>query len=81
MNYAFTSNIREVIKSYNLGDKTFETDFKRQVSMFLLSHIGYGHTDMEWADCTQLFQLAYFKGMDIESLAYKNLFSSSKNIS
>ena len=23
-----TSNIREVIKFYNLGDKTFETDFK-----------------------------------------------------
>ena len=26
MNYASTSNIREVIKFYNLGDKTFETD-------------------------------------------------------
>ena len=27
LNYASTSNIREVIKFYNLGDKTFETDF------------------------------------------------------
>ena len=27
MNYASTSNIREVIKFYNLGEKTFETDF------------------------------------------------------
>ena len=27
MNYASTSNIREDIKFYNLGDKTFETDF------------------------------------------------------
>ena len=27
MNYTSTSNIREVIKFYNLGDKTFETDF------------------------------------------------------
>ena len=27
MNYASTSNIREAIKFYNLGDKTFETDF------------------------------------------------------
>ena len=27
MNYASTSNIGEVIKFYNLGDKTFETDF------------------------------------------------------
>ena len=27
LNYASTSNIREVIKLYNLGDKTFETDF------------------------------------------------------
>ena len=27
MNYASTLNIREVIKFYNLGDKTFETDF------------------------------------------------------
>ena len=26
-NYASASNIREVIKFYNLGDKTFETDF------------------------------------------------------
>ena len=26
LNYASTSNIREVIKFYNLGDKTFETD-------------------------------------------------------
>ena len=27
LNYASTSNIREVIKFYNLDDKTFETDF------------------------------------------------------
>ena len=27
MNNVFTSNIREVIKFYNPGDKTFETDF------------------------------------------------------
>ena len=27
LNYASTSNIREVIKFYNLGNKTFETDF------------------------------------------------------
>ena len=27
LNYASTSNIRKVIKFYNLGDKTFETDF------------------------------------------------------
>ena len=27
MNYTFTLNIQEVIKFYNLGDKTFETDF------------------------------------------------------
>ena len=27
LNYASTSNIREVIKFYNLGEKTFETDF------------------------------------------------------
>ena len=27
LNYAFTSNIRELIKFYNLGVKTFETDF------------------------------------------------------
>ena len=29
MNYASTSNIREVIEFYNLGDKTFETDFNK----------------------------------------------------
>ena len=27
LDYASTSNIREGIKFYNLGDKTFETDF------------------------------------------------------
>ena len=27
LSYASTSNIREVMKFYNLGDKTFETDF------------------------------------------------------
>ena len=27
LNYTSTSDIREVIKFYNLGDKTFETDF------------------------------------------------------
>ena len=27
LNYASTSNIREVIKFYDQGDKTFETDF------------------------------------------------------
>ena len=28
LNYASTSNIREVMKFYNVGDKSFETDFK-----------------------------------------------------
>ena len=27
LNYASTANIEEVTKFYNLGDKTFETDF------------------------------------------------------
>ena len=27
LNYAFTANIEEVMKFYNLGHKTFETDF------------------------------------------------------
>ena len=27
LNYASTTNIEEVTKCYNLGDKTFETDF------------------------------------------------------
>ena len=27
LNYASTANIEEVVKFYNLGDKTFETDF------------------------------------------------------
>ena len=31
MNYASTSNIREVIKFYNLGHKTFETDFSNRL--------------------------------------------------
>ena len=31
LNYASTANIQEVIKSYNLGDKTFETDFRKDI--------------------------------------------------
>ena len=40
MNYASTSNIREVIKFYDLGDKTFETDFK--------SHYQYNRRYAVW---------------------------------
>ena len=29
LNYASTANIEEVMKCYNPGDKTFETDFSR----------------------------------------------------
>ena len=32
LNYASTSNIREVIKFYNLGDTTFETDFRLKLN-------------------------------------------------
>ena len=32
LNYASTSNIREVMKFYNLGNKTFETDFTSNVT-------------------------------------------------
>ena len=31
LNYASTANIEEVMKFYNLGDKTFETDFNLQI--------------------------------------------------
>ena len=34
MNYASSSNIREVIKFDNLGDKTFETDFRKYKAIF-----------------------------------------------
>ena len=33
LSYASTSNLREVIKFYNLSDKTFETDFSSQSSI------------------------------------------------
>ena len=36
LNYASTSNIREVIKFYNLGDKTSETDFNSVKKMFII---------------------------------------------
>ena len=29
-NYASTANVKEVMKLYNLGDNTFETDFRIQ---------------------------------------------------
>ena len=31
LNYASTANIEEVMKFYNLGDKTFETDFSNKI--------------------------------------------------
>ena len=31
LNYASTANIEEVMKFYNLGNKTFETDFSSSV--------------------------------------------------
>ena len=33
LNYASTPNIQEVIKFYDLSDKTFETDFSSQSSI------------------------------------------------
>ena len=32
LNYASTTNIEEVMRFYNLGDKTFETDFRLNLS-------------------------------------------------
>ena len=37
LNYASTANIEEVMKFYNLGDKTFETDFSI-ISFHILQH-------------------------------------------
>ena len=34
LNYASTSNIEDVMKFYNPGDKTFETDFNLMFSSF-----------------------------------------------
>ena len=34
MNYASTANIEEVMKFYNLGHKTFETDFSLNLGSF-----------------------------------------------
>ena len=39
MNYAFTSNMREVIKFYNLGNKSFETDYNYTGKMFRLHNM------------------------------------------
>ena len=37
LKYASTSNIQKVIKFYNLGDKTFETDFSASLGQMPLS--------------------------------------------
>ena len=34
LNYASTANIEELIKFYNLGDKTFETDFNIRLKAY-----------------------------------------------
>ena len=38
MNYASTANIEEVMKFYNLGDKTFETNFNCDVHFKMFRH-------------------------------------------
>ena len=37
LNFASTANIEEVMKFYNLGDKTFETDLKFITSFFYIT--------------------------------------------
>ena len=39
LNYASTSNIREGVKFYNLGDKTFGTDFRSLFDVFFRWYI------------------------------------------
>ena len=41
INYSSTSNIEEVMKFYNLGHKTFETDFRSFYSAKLFSDFNY----------------------------------------
>ena len=36
LNYASAANIKEVMNFYNLGDKTFETDFRLHCSLCTL---------------------------------------------
>ena len=36
LNYASTSNIQEDMKFYNIGDKSFETDFETDNSLFFV---------------------------------------------
>ena len=43
LNYASTSNIQEDMKFYNLGDKSFETDFSiAQLIVFMQFTINFG---------------------------------------
>ena len=41
LNYASTPSIEEVMKFYNLGDKTFETDFKSVIILNPCMPINY----------------------------------------
>ena len=46
MNYASTSNIQEVIKFYNLGEKTFETEFnavRKFINLLIIVHPTKNH--------------------------------------
>ena len=41
LNYASTSNIQEDMKFYNLGDKSFETDFS--IAQLIVFHVIYDY--------------------------------------
>ena len=58
INYASTANIEEVMKFYNLGDKTFETDFNYLLHQF---------TSMEFTEVLNNGDsLTYKKRIDVQ---------------
>ena len=51
LNYVSTANIEEVMKFYNLGDKTFETDFSLTDNLCKrYSRVFYSRAGLTWAE-------------------------------
>ena len=48
LNYASTANIEEVMRFYDLGDKTFETDFSEEKQLKIFAFVQYDRSSLSF---------------------------------
>ena len=70
LNYASTANIEEVMKFYNLGDKTFETDFRK------MNHVQMSDTIKPYKlDLANIFSVLYNDSSAYNFLSHLSIFN------